>query len=123
MGNIVALIIYWSLCMKIRHVLIAAVALFNLGLAHAGDCAVDYTRTACAGKEAESFAKCDGKKNCVKTSPADTAQACQDVALKACANDRLDVTQSKEIKASFNGQALKSASGKDDFCADYARNK
>jgi hypothetical protein len=107
--------------MKIRHALIAAVALFNLGIAQAGDCAVDYTRTACPGKEAESFAKCDGKKNCVKTAPADTAQACQDTALKACANDRLDVTQSKEIKVSFNGQPIKSASGKDDFCADYAK--
>jgi hypothetical protein len=40
---------------------------------------------------------------------------------KACPNDRLDVTQSKEIKASFNGQPLKSATGKDDFCADYAK--
>jgi hypothetical protein len=61
--------------MKIRHVLIAAVALFNLGLAQAGDCAVEYNRTACPGKEAESYSKCDGKKNCVKTSPADTKPA------------------------------------------------
>ncbi len=107
--------------MKIRHALITAAALFNFGLAQAADCAVEYTRTACPGKEVESYAKCDGKKNCVKTEPADTAQACQASALRACANDRLDITQSKEIKASFDGKPIKSASGKDDFCSDYAK--
>lgn len=86
----------------------------------AGDCGIEYQRTACAGKESESYAKCDGKQACVKTTPADTAQACQAAALKACANDRLDVTKSKVIRATFDGKALKSASGKDDFCVDYA---
>ncbi len=84
-----------------------------------GDCAVSYTRTACPGKEAESFSKCDGKASCVKQVEAATPEACQAAALKACANDRLDITQSKVINASFKGQALKSASGKADFCLDY----
>jgi hypothetical protein len=82
---------------------------------------VQYDRTACPGKEAESYAKCDGKKTCVKTSAADTEQACQAIALKACPNDRLDITQSKVIKASFDGKPIRSASGKEDFCADYAK--
>ena len=33
-----------------------------------GDCSVSYTRAACPGKEAESFAKCDGKASCAKRS-------------------------------------------------------
>ncbi len=107
--------------MNIRHAIFSAVALLSAQLVYAGDCAVQYTRTACPGKEAESFAKCDGKATCIKTAPADNAQACQDVALKACANDRLDVTKSKVIAASFDGKGIKSASGKDDFCMDYAK--
>lgn len=84
-----------------------------------GDCAVSYTRTACPGKEAESFAKCDGKAACIKPVEAATPQACQAAATKACANDRLDVTRSKVIKASYQGKPLTSASGSDDFCMDY----
>jgi hypothetical protein len=86
-----------------------------------GDCGVNYTRTACPGKEAESFTKCDGKASCTKNVAADSAEACQAVALKACANDRLDITKSKVIQANYKGQPLKSASGKDDFCADYEK--
>jgi hypothetical protein len=86
----------------------------------AGECGIEYKRTACPGKEAESYAKCDGQQTCVKAAPLDSASACQAAALKACANDRLDVTKSKVIRATFDGKALKSASGKEDFCADYA---
>jgi hypothetical protein len=86
-----------------------------------GDCGINYTRTACPGKDAESFAKCDGKASCVKFVAADSEQACQAAALKACANDRLDVTKSKAIQATYKGQPLKSASGQEDFCADYEK--
>jgi hypothetical protein len=99
----------------------AAIAMAS-GMAQAqdkGDCGVQYTRVACPGKEAESFAKCDGKASCVKKVEAATPQACQAAALKACANDRLDITKSKAIQATYKGQPLKSASGKDDFCVDY----
>jgi hypothetical protein len=85
----------------------------------AGDCSIAYVRTACPGKEAESYAKCDGKAACTKQVDAATPQACQAQALKACANDRLDITKSKEIKAAYQGKSLKSASGKEDFCIDY----
>ncbi len=84
------------------------------------DCTVNYTRSACPGKEAESFAKCDGKASCSKSVAAASSAACQDLALKACANDRLDVTKSKIISATYKGQPLTSASGKADFCVDYA---
>jgi hypothetical protein len=36
------------------------------------DCALTYTRTACAGQETESYKKCDGKKTCTKYVPADS---------------------------------------------------
>jgi hypothetical protein len=91
---------------------------------HADDaaaCAITYTRTACPGKEDESYKKCDGKKTCTKLVAAASEQACQEAAVAACANDRLTVTQSKVISAAFKGKALKNKGGKDDMCLDYAK--
>ena len=99
----------------------AAALMATAGTATAGECGVEYIRTACPGKEAESYSKCGGKQSCVLPEPAASAQACQDAALKACANDRLSVTKSKVIKAKFDGKVVMSASGKEDFCADYAK--
>ncbi|MBI3772068.1 MAG: hypothetical protein HY272_05160 [Gammaproteobacteria bacterium] len=89
-------------------------------LANAGSCEVHYKRTACKGQEATAYRKCNGEKECNKDHDADSVAACQDLAVKACANDRFDITKSKVITAKFNGKAIKSASGKDDFCMDYA---
>lgn len=83
------------------------------------ECALTYTRTACPGQEAESYKKCDGKQSCTKDVPAASEQACQQAAVKACSNDRLTITDSKEIKAKYKGKALKNKAGKDDFCQDY----
>ena len=85
------------------------------------DCAITYTRTACPGKEEESYKKCDGKKSCTKYVAAATEQACQEAAVAACANDRLTITQRKVIAATFKGKALKSKEGKDDMCLDYSK--
>ncbi|MCW7537737.1 hypothetical protein OOT46_07720 [Aquabacterium sp. A7-Y] len=87
------------------------------------DCTIHYTRTACPGKEAESYKKCDGQQSCAKPAPASSEKACQEAALKACANDRLDITHSKVITATYKGKPIKSTTGKDDFCADYAKRK
>jgi len=92
----------------------------NGAWAVAGSCDLNYTRTACPGKEAISFKKCDGKASCVKTGTADTEEACRAKAVAACANDRLDITKSKVIAASFNGKPVKNKSGGTDHCADYA---
>jgi hypothetical protein len=85
------------------------------------DCAINYTRTPCPGQEAESYKKCDGKKSCTKTVAADSVQSCQELAVQACSNDRLTVTASKVITATYKGKALKSKAGKDDLCLDYAK--
>ncbi len=84
------------------------------------DCALTYTRTACPGKEAESFSKCDGKATCSKSVSASSEDECRTAAVAACANDRTQITKSKVITAKYKGKALKSKSGKDDFCLDYA---
>ncbi|MGP0090115.1 MAG: hypothetical protein ACLPKB_09165 [Xanthobacteraceae bacterium] len=97
-----------------------AALMATAGTAAAGTCAVEYIRTACPGKEAESYSKCNGTQTCVLPEPADSVAACQAAALKACANDRLLITKSKVIHATFDGKAVTSASGKDDFCVDYA---
>lgn len=99
----------------------AAALMATAGTAAAGECAIEYIRTACPGKEAESFSKCNGKQSCVLPEPAESAQACQAAALKACANDRLLITKSKVVHAKFDGKAVMTASGKEDFCADYAK--
>ena len=69
-------------------------------------CVIHYLRTACQGQEAESFKKCDGKAECDKTKPADSAEACAAAALKSCDNDRLDITKYKVITARYNGEQL-----------------
>ena len=83
------------------------------------DCAVHYTRTACAGQESISYKKCDGEQSCTKYKPADSLEACQDAALKSCKNKRLDITKMKVITAAYKGQPIQSKTGKDDFCLDY----
>lgn len=106
-----------------KKTLLVTTLLLAFNIAHAEDktdCALNFTRTACKGQEAVSYKKCNGQQSCTHYAPAATAEACQAEAVKACANDRLDVTKSKLITASFKGKEIKSASGKTDFCADYA---
>ena len=118
--------------MKLRHALTAAISMAGLASVlgsvetaqaedKGGDCALAYTRTACPGQEAESYKKCDGKQSCTKNVAAASAEKCVEAAVQACANDRLTVTASKVITASFKGKALKSPTGKDDMCQDYAK--
>ncbi len=105
---------------KVSLVLAALFLSLSAVAAVAGSCDVNYTRTACPGKEAISFKKCDGKASCVKTGTADTEEACRVKAVAACANDRLDITKSKVITATFNGKPVKNKAGGADHCADYA---
>ncbi len=82
--------------------------LFSIVAASAAqaDCVVHYERTACAGQEAVSYKKCDGKKSCDKVKPADSEAACAAAALKSCSNSRLDITKYKKITATYQGKAL-----------------
>ena len=84
--------------------------------AFAGECIVHTNRTACPGKEAESYSKCGGSKSCDKESPADTEAACIAAAKEGCPNSRLEITKSKIVKARFNGKSLKGPYG-GSFCA------
>ena len=112
-----------------RNLLFAAVGVVMIGLtpaqaaetASTSDCAVHYTRTACPGQEATSYKKCDGQQSCVKYKEADSLEACQEKAVKSCRNRRLNITQLKVITAKWQGQAIQSPSGNDDFCVDYAK--
>lgn len=107
--------------MKPVSLLLSALFLcLNGAYAVAANCDLNYTRTACPGKEAISYKKCDGKQSCVKTVAADNAEACRVKAVEACANDRLDITKSKIITATFNGKAVPNKAGATDHCADYA---
>lgn len=107
--------------MKNKALLAAALLIcFNSASSFAdGNCAVTYNRTACKGQESMSFKKCKGNPSCTKEKPAASPAECQVMANQACANDRLDITKSKVVTATFDGQKVLSKSGKEDFCLDY----
>lgn len=100
--------------------LVFAIVLLAVGPAAAGECTLQITRTACPGKEKESFEKCGGKASCTSkarnpgasTSP----EQCAAEALQACANapDRQAVTRSKVVTATFDGKPVE---GGKNFCA------
>jgi hypothetical protein len=101
--------------MIIRNVALAAVCFIGLSQAAQAACVVHYNRTACPGKEAESYSKCNGTKECDKEdSSAVSLKACEQAAASACANTRLTITKSKVITAKFNGKPLR---GGGNFCA------
>lgn len=97
----------------------AFAAVFGLSLAstaYAAECVVNVNRTACPGKEAESYSKCGGSKSCDKTEDAGSEAACIAAAKSNCPNSRLDITKSKVVKARFDGKQLKGPFG-GSFCA------
>lgn len=100
--------------------LFLSLTMFGLTNASAGECLVKYERTACKGQEKISYKKCGGEKICVKKKRAKSKEDCQKAALKSCRNSRLDITKLKVITATYDGVAITSASGKSDFCQDYA---
>jgi hypothetical protein len=101
--------------MTIRNLALTAACFLSLTAAAQAACVVHYNRTACPGKEAESYSKCGGSKECDKEdSAAVSLKACGQSAAAACANTRLTITKSKVITAKFNGTALRGGSN---FCA------
>jgi hypothetical protein len=98
---------------------ILAAALFgvlSVSNAYAGTCIVNINRTACPGKETESYSKCGGAKSCDKEEMADTEAACIAAAKANCPNSRLNITKSKIVKARFDGKPLKGPYN-GNFCA------
>ncbi|MGQ0457407.1 MAG: hypothetical protein ACT4OU_10130 [Hyphomicrobium sp.] len=93
-------------------------ALFGIVFATSAfaDCVVNVNRTACAGKESESYSKCQGAKSCDKDYAASTEAACIAAAKENCPNSRLDITKSKIVKARLNGKPLSGPYG-GNFCA------
>ena len=73
----------------------------------AGICELKVKRVACAGKDAESYKKCDGKAECSSKKKAETEADCLKIAEEECINTRLDITKSKEITATFDGKGVK----------------
>lgn len=84
--------------------------------AQAGECVVNINRTACAGKESESYSKCGGSKSCDKDEGASSEAECVAAAKSNCPNSRLDITKSKVVKARYNGKSLAGPFG-GNFCA------
>ena len=84
--------------------------------AFAGTCIVHTIRTACPGKESESYSKCGGSKSCDKEEDVSTETACIAAAKAGCPNSRLEITKSKVVKARFDGKQLKGPFG-GSFCA------
>ncbi|MEO5374264.1 MAG: hypothetical protein H7840_08285 [Alphaproteobacteria bacterium] len=78
-----------------------------VGTATAADCMLHVKRIACAGKDAESYKKCDGKPECTEAKDAATTEdACLAEAKKSCDNSRTDITKYKSVMPMFKGKAL-----------------
>ena len=105
--------------LKPKYLVLATLFSLLSAQVYAGTCELKVTRTACPGKEAISYKKCDGEKSCSEFVEAASAKECGEAAVKACENKRLDITKSKVIGASFDDKKITTASGKDDFCTDY----
>lgn len=80
---------------------------FFAQFSYAGVCEISYKRTSCAGKEKISYKKCGGKQSCVKKKRAKNMEKCQELALRACSNSRLEITKHKVITAKFDGKDVK----------------
>jgi hypothetical protein len=95
----------------------AAIVVLGTALsAHANECVLQITRTACPAQEKESFSKCDAKASCTETVPAASASQCALKAKSSCANKRLDITKYKKVSATFGGTAVE---GGKDFCVGH----
>lgn len=94
----------------------AALFLAVTGTAYAGDCVLQVTRTACPGKEKESFSKCNGKLSCDQNAPAASASQCATKAKSNCANKRYDITKYKKVTAAYDGAPVE---GGKDFCVGH----
>ena len=86
--------------------------------AAAGTCVAHIKRTACKGQAAESYKKCDGKREC--DSPVEGAIASADkcaeaVAKRDCPNSRTNVTFSKVVTVTFDGKPV-TVDGEKDMC-------
>ena len=102
------------------NLIVSCVVVFWIGSASAAVCEVHYDRTACPGKEKISYKKCKGKKSCTKFKEVGSVQECRAAATKSCTNKRYSITKSKVITAKYDGSAIQTESGKDDFCLEYA---
>ena len=80
------------------------------------DCVVHYKRTACSGQEPISYKKCGGKQECDKVKRADTKEECMEQAAKSCRNKRLEITKSKVITATWDGEVLTGPYEGGNFC-------
>jgi len=106
-------------------ILITTLALLVSTHAYAGKCELTVTRNACAGKEADSYKKCDeadskikmkklSDNKCLETYEDMKKESdCIKKAITRCENGRLDITKSKVITASFDGKAIEADK---DFC-------
>jgi hypothetical protein len=99
-----------------KSVLAAAVLALAMGSAIAGECVLQLTRTACPGKEKESFSKCDGKASCNQTVPAASSSQCALKAKSGCENKRYDITKYKKVTATYDGAAV---DGGKDYCVGH----
>jgi hypothetical protein len=101
--------------MKIRTLALAAICFMALSEVATAGCVIHYNRTACPGKEVESYSKCNGTKECDKEdTSAVSLKACEQATAAACVNTRLTITKSKIVSGKFNGTALR---GGANFCA------
>ena len=100
---------------------LAVAAAFVWGLAapaDAGKCMAHIKRSPCKGQSAESYKKCDGKKECdspLEGSIATADKCAEEVSKRDCPNSRSNITFSKVVTATFDGKPV-TVNGEADLC-------
>jgi len=80
----------------------AMIALLSLPAA-AGQCAIRVDRQAHPGKVAEAYGPYGNRNPTVEMKPADSAEACRELAAKNCTIIRKDILKSKAVQAIYDG--------------------
>lgn len=99
--------------MKSSAVFTLASIVFLSNSSFALTCKLTVTRIACLGREAEAYSKCKGQKTCDEIVQVESIQQCEQEALDACQNAKLEITKQKTITVTFEGTTVDS--GKN-FC-------
>ncbi len=112
----------------VRLGILFVLAFFGLSqICLADSCVFTVTRKACPGKEAQSYAKCEGQASCEVEKRAKDKAACESEAKKECFNSaaRQEITDSKMVTdVKFRKKAGDEVISTGDICAtvDKAKN-
>lgn len=93
--------------MKLIGIVALSALMFSVTAAHAGDCSLTITRSACEGKDTEVYKPYAGKNPTTETRPkAATAEECLKEGEKSAKIVRKGLITKKSVKVEFGGKEV-----------------